>query len=62
MTFLEAFDRANSHFRYWRYRRQIKRPGYSFATACRDWCARVIFELRHNWRRESSHSQDLSSK
>lgn len=45
VTLREAINRANSHFRYWHYRRRF---GYSTApsllTACMQWPRRVAFE------------------
>ena len=46
MTIRESIGRANSHLRYWAYRRQIGRP-ISLLGAMRDWWSRFVFELKN---------------
>jgi hypothetical protein len=41
----EGVARANSHLRYWRYRRAIGRP-FPLSVALREWWARLLFECR----------------
>lgn len=47
MTIRESIDRANSHLRYWAYRRQIGNP-IPLRRALRDWFRRFVFELRNH--------------
>jgi hypothetical protein len=44
---LRALERANSHIRYWRYRKAIGNP-FPLTTALREWWARLKFELKVN--------------
>ena len=46
MSIAESFRRANSHLRYWRYRRQIGNPVPFWGTV-RDWFDCFVFELRN---------------
>ena len=41
--FFEAVGRANSHLRYWKYRRDSGSP-ISVWLAIRQWCLRLAFE------------------
>ena len=44
MRVIQAMRRANSHWRYWMYRRQIGNPVSALETF-RQWWARLRFEL-----------------
>jgi len=39
-----AIDRANSHLRYWKYRRELGNGGPTLITACAQWARRIAFE------------------
>lgn len=41
--FFEAIGRANSHLRYWKYRREAGSP-IALATAMKQWVKRFAFE------------------
>ena len=42
-SFLNAVSRANSHIRYWRYRKSIGRPISLTQSVC-NWYHRFVFE------------------
>lgn len=42
-----SLDRANSHLRYWWWRRRHGSPGYTLWTALGEWRRRFAFEWRH---------------
>jgi hypothetical protein len=44
LRYMTAVRRANSHLRYWRYRRKINNP-VSLLSALREWKIRFFFEL-----------------
>jgi hypothetical protein len=43
MSTLESIARANSHIRYWRYRRSIGNP-FPLRVAITQWMRRFVFE------------------
>ena len=43
VRFVDAVKRANSHLRYWKYRRQQGNP-IPLRLAMRQWCGRFAFE------------------
>lgn len=47
MKISEALRRANSHFRFHAYRKEIGNPVPLWHTIYA-WCRRLVFELRHN--------------
>ena len=49
LTLAGVFSCANSHFRYWAYRRKIGNP-FPLRVAVRQWFHRFAFEWRHNYK------------
>jgi len=43
-NFFGAVARANSHLRYWQYRRTLRNGGPTLPTACAQWVRRFAFE------------------
>ena len=44
VSFIEAVKRANSHFRYWKYRRTLNGTGPTFLASCKHWYKQFIFQ------------------